>query len=84
MCREHVVKTSDHLGKKGNVKKPNEQLQTAVLYSTGGKTNLEMDQYLVILKYFISMRSACKKGSFCMVSDVAGPMDELGKVYSSF
>lgn len=43
MCREHVVKPSDHLGKKGNVKKPKEQLWTAVLYSTGEKTNLEMD-----------------------------------------
>lgn len=60
MCREHVVKPSDNLGKKGNVKKPKEQLWTAVLHSTGGKTNLEMDEYLVILKCFISMRSACK------------------------
>ena len=38
-----VVKTADHLGKKGNVKKPNEDLRQLCSCSTGVRTNPEGD-----------------------------------------
>ena len=83
--RKWAVKTLAHLGEKGKVKKPNWKPKTDVLHSTGVKTNLGR---WISTSSFKNISLACvshvKKEVSVRFQDASGPMDELGKVYSSF